>query len=103
MKTITLEEQQSKFARILIAANTLTVDRFIAFQEQECKDVGAMMELRIMKQMATELGIKDEVTFSKWREFLVKICIAAHECKLILPKVGAYPGDEGATMGGGQY
>lgn len=79
MKTITLSEDQSKFARILLAANSLPLDKFITFQSHECKTIGAIMELRVMKKVSTELNVPwvGTMHLSKYRQFLTDVWVAA--------------------------
>jgi hypothetical protein len=101
MKQIFLAENSSKFARLLIGAKSLPLDRFITFQENECRDIGAMMELRIMKQMARELGIDADINLddlSKYRESLAQIWQAVQTTSVVQQE-GAYPGDQGGMNG----
>lgn len=84
MKTLTLPENQSKVSRILIAANKLALDKFIKAQESECKTVGALMELGIMKRCAELLNVPwvGSMELSKYRPFLENIWVAAKAVKI---------------------
>lgn len=83
MKTITLTENKSKFARLLIAANSMSLDRFLLFQEKECQHLGALTEQRIMQQMASELGLQTDFSFSKYKQFLTSIWTEAMRTKVV--------------------
>jgi hypothetical protein len=71
---IILNESDSKLSRIIQAAAKLPPDKFIAFQSTECRNIGALMEIRIMLQIADMLDMVDvDLTFSRYKEFLMDV------------------------------
>jgi len=86
MKTITLEETESLQSRLIMGAKLTTFERWLAFQYRACTDIGAMMELRIMFNVAHAFGIKLKSTpeMSKYKEFLRQVWEAAKGYEVIV-------------------
>jgi hypothetical protein len=63
--------------RIVIAAQKLSFDRFVLFQEKECSRYGALVEIHVMYKVAERLGVKTIFVFSKYKEFMREVWEAA--------------------------
>jgi hypothetical protein len=118
---LTIEEKESSFARTVIAAATSdNAERFIKFQQYEFSKIGFTHEIRVMLQVADFFKMQtvtiNTVDYSKYGNFLKEVWNHAQAFDVqvnehlmegltdsIKKQLGAYPGDEGATMGGGQY
>jgi hypothetical protein len=104
---LTIEEKESSFARTVIAAATSeNVERFIKFQQYEFSKIGFTHEIRVMLKVADFFKMQtitiNTVDYSKYGNFLREVWNHAQAFDVHV-REAAYPGDFGATMGGGQY
>lgn len=86
MKTIILTDINSIQSRLIQGAKLSTFDRWLAFQQKTCRDIGAMWELRIMFNVAHVFGLKLKTTpdMSKYQLFLRQVWEAAKQYDVVV-------------------
>lgn len=86
MKTIILKETDSIQSRLIQGAKLETFERWIAFQQHTCTNIGALWELRIMLNVANAFGLQLKSTpeMSKYELFLRQVWEAAKEYEVVV-------------------
>lgn len=86
MRTIVLHELESIQSRLIYGAKLSTLYRWKSYQAMVCKNIGAMMELRIMFNVAHAFGIEvqAELEMSKYNDFLCQVWETAKRYEVVI-------------------